>query len=71
MFSRVESKNPPKKLRVCMWANVDVFGQIWMANKREISHPDVYASESKIGWVWVAYFHGMHRRIFAMAFDVM
>jgi hypothetical protein len=54
-----------------MWANVDVFGQIWMANKREISHPDVYANESKIGWVWVAYFHGMHRRNFAMAFDVM
>jgi len=46
-------------------------GQIWMANKREISHPDVDGLKSKIGDVLVGYFHGMHRRIFAMAFDVM
>lgn len=49
-----------------MWANVDVFGQIWMANKREISHPDVDASKSKIGRMWYAYFHRMHK-VIAMA----
>ena len=49
-----------------MCANVDVFGQIWMANKREISHPDVDASKSKIGWMWCAYFRWVHK-VIAMA----
>lgn len=61
MFSRVETKLSPKKLRVCMWANVCVCGQMDVANKREISHSNVVASKSKIGWMWYAYFRWVHR----------
>ena len=44
-----------------MWANVVVYGQMDVANDWEISHSNVGASKSKIGWMLYAYFRWVHR----------
>jgi hypothetical protein len=49
---------------VYVWADMD-------GKSLEDFAPDVDGLKSKIGDVLVGYFHGMHKRIFAMAFDVM